>query len=122
LRRKAWDGTSRAVRVVAFALLLAACHGDAAEGPVDASQVFASACAKCHGPRGQPSEQMVVRFGVRDLTAPEFRVRATSELVEAQVRGGSKNKLMPAFEGALTDPEIKAVAHFVASSQFLARP
>ena len=37
----------------------------------------------------------------------------TPALVENQVRHGSKNKLMPAFEGALTDAQIKAVAAYV---------
>jgi mono/diheme cytochrome c family protein len=80
--------------------------------------VFASTCATCHGPGGKPSALMTERLGVRDLTAPEFRARVTPALVEAQVRTGSKNKLMPAFEGALGDAQIKAVAGYVAGKQF----
>lgn len=64
---------------------------------------------------------MTQRIGVRDLTAAEFRARVTPELVEAQVRTGSKNKLMPAFDGALTADQIKAVAAYVASKQFAAK-
>jgi cytochrome c oxidase cbb3-type subunit 3 len=99
---------------------LAGCNtnpgGDATAG----AAVFQSACAACHGPDGKPTETMIARLGVRDLTAPEFRARATPGLVEQQVRSGSKNKLMPAFAEAMNDGQIKAVAAFVASPQFLA--
>jgi mono/diheme cytochrome c family protein len=110
--------TANAARLLLVACLLAACGDDVAGGAVDGAQVFASACATCHGPQGKPSEQMLTRLGVRDLTAPEFRGRVTQALVEAQVRGGSKNKLMPAFQDALSDVQITAVAGFVASRQF----
>ena len=89
-------------------------------GTADGAAVFAQACAVCHGPTGKPPEAMVVRLNVRDLTAPEMRARISPTLVEAQVRGGSKNKLMPAFDGALSDAQIKAVAAYVASPQFVA--
>ena len=39
-------------------------------------------------------------------------------LVEQQVRHGSQNKLMPAFEGAISDAQIRAVAAYVASTSF----
>jgi len=80
--------------------------------------VFAASCAVCHGPEGKPNELNASRLGVRDLTSPEFRARVNPELVEAQVRLGSKNKLMPSFEGALDDRQIRAVAAFVAAPKF----
>jgi mono/diheme cytochrome c family protein len=88
--------------------------GVAKAGP-DGRDVFQSMCATCHGPDGRPSGAMAARLGVRDLTSGEFRARVTPALVEQQVRTGSKNKLMPSFEGALDDAQIKAVAAFVAS-------
>ncbi len=98
-------------------LAIAACGHDAG-GPVDGPQIFASTCATCHGPSGKPNALMTERLGVRDLTSPEFRARVTPALVEAQVRAGSKNKLMPSFEGALGDAQIKAVAAYVADKRF----
>ena len=89
-----------------------------AGGSTDGRTVFRSVCATCHGEEGKPSETMVAKLGVRDLTSPEFRARVTPALVEAQVRTGSKNKLMPAFGGAISDAQIKAVAAYVASPQF----
>jgi mono/diheme cytochrome c family protein len=65
---------------------------------------------------------MAARLGVRDLAAAEFRARVTPAVVEHQVRAGSKNKLMPSFEGAIDDAQITAVSAYVASPQFVAPP
>ena len=84
--------------------------------------MYESLCATCHGPDGRPPAAMVARLGVRDLTAAEYRARVTPDLVEQQVRAGSKNKLMPSFAGVLDDAQIKAIAAYVASPQFVAPP
>lgn len=99
-----------------------ACNRDPAGGATDGATVFSMLCAACHGPDGRPAAAMVARLGVRDLTAPEFRARVAASgpgLVEQQVRHGSQNKLMPAFEGAISDAQIRAVAAYVASASFL---
>jgi mono/diheme cytochrome c family protein len=104
---------------------LAGCGRDPSGGPGsarDGRAVFQSLCTNCHGPDGRPPAAMVARLGVRDLTAPEFRARVTPELVEQQVRKGSRSKLMPSFEGVVDDAQITAVAAFVASPQFVAPP
>ena len=101
-------------------VLVTACErGDVAGGASDGASIFQSACVTCHGPRGKPVEAMVARLGVRDLTAPELRAKITPGLVEAQVRKGSQNKLMPSFQGALSDAQIRAVAAYVASPEFV---
>ena len=89
-----------------------------AGGSTDGAAVFGSVCAACHGPTGKPDATMVARLGVKDLTDPALRPTLTAAHVEAQVRHGSANKLMPALEGALTDAQIKAVAAHVASPAF----
>jgi len=94
--------------------------GGTTDGKEDGKAVFQTMCATCHGPDGRPPEAMVARIGVRNLADPEFRARVTPELVEHQVRAGSKTKLMPAFAGALSDAQITAVATWVASPQFAA--
>jgi len=81
-------------------------------------QVYQSVCATCHGADGTPTAAMIARLNVRDLSSPEMRKKITPALVEAQVRKGSSNKLMPSFEGALTDAQIKDVADYVASPSF----
>jgi mono/diheme cytochrome c family protein len=85
----------------------------------DGKAVYDMICVTCHGPTGTPDATMVAKLGVKDLRAPELRSRITTYLVESQVKHGSKNKLMPAFEGALNDVQIKAVADYVSSPQFL---
>ena len=117
------DSTWQTVTVKPWILLLVfvvACdRGEVAGGAADGAKVFQSVCATCHGPTGKPPEAMVARLGVHDLTAPALRAKITPAFVESQVRKGSQNKLMPAFEGALSDAQIKAVAAYVASSQFV---
>lgn len=100
-------------------LLVTACSGDPTGGSVEGPKVFESMCSSCHGPTGKPSEAMVARLGVRDLTDPKLRATLTPAHVELQIRNGSANKLMPAFQGALTDAQIKAVAAYVASPAFM---
>jgi mono/diheme cytochrome c family protein len=118
------DSTWHVVTVKRWILLglgLLACSREPVGGSVDGAQIYASVCAACHGPRGTPTESMAARLGVRDLAAPELRERITPALVEAQVRTGSANKLMPAFEGALSEEQIRAVSSYVASPALLAR-
>ena len=110
-------------RLAASSILLvfvAACDRGAT-GSTDGPAVFASVCATCHGATGKPAEAMVARLGVRDLTDPSVRTRLSAAHVEQQIRKGSQNKLMPSFQGALTDAQIKAVAEYVASDSFVKR-
>jgi len=107
-----------ALALACFAL--AACDRELATGSLDGAEIFRARCATCHGDRGQPPEAMVARLGVKDLTARELRAKITPELVGAQVRHGSQNKLMPSFAGALSDEQIDAVAAYVASPGFVA--
>jgi mono/diheme cytochrome c family protein len=100
-------------------LVVDGCHGDVAGGEVDGAKIFERACTMCHGPTGKPDAAMVARIGVKDLTSPELRARITPALVAKQVRAGSRQ--MPAFQGALTEQQIEAVASYVASPQFLER-
>jgi mono/diheme cytochrome c family protein len=110
-----------AVVVAVAAPVGAACNRDPAGGASDGATVYATLCATCHGPDGRPPAAMVARLGVRDLTAAELRARIAAAgpgLVEQQVRHGSQNKLMPAFEGAISDAQIRAVAAYVAAPAF----
>ena len=102
-----------------FVALLAGCGSDAAGIATDGAQIFQSVCATCHGAGGKPSDAMIAKLNVRDLTAREFRARVTPALVEAQIHAGSKNKLMPSFDGVLSEPQIKAVAGYVANATFV---
>ena len=100
-------------RSLLLALVVAGCSSPVAGGSVDGPAVFAAACATCHGSTGQPPASMAAALGVRDLTSAEFVARRTPALIEAQVRHGSTNQKMPAFVGAMTDDQIRAVAAYV---------
>jgi mono/diheme cytochrome c family protein len=104
-----------------FALiLLAAVSGCSSAADLkDGRQVYDQICVTCHGPTGTPDATMVAKLGVKDLRSAELRKKFTTYFIENQVKHGSKNKAMPAFEGALTDIQIKAVADYVASPSFL---
>jgi mono/diheme cytochrome c family protein len=108
--------------VVGLGLSVVACNHDPTGGSTDAPKIFHDLCSTCHGERGQPPTAMVVRLGVKDLTAPALRAKITPELVEKQIRNGSENKLMPAFDGLIRDDQIRAVAGWVASPEFLTAP
>jgi mono/diheme cytochrome c family protein len=109
-------GPTWVVAALAGLALSAGCDRPVAGGAVDGKEVFAAACATCHGAEGTPPPSMAAQLGVRDLRSPEFRARTTVELVEHQVRTGSSNKLMPAFAGALSEAQIRAVATYVTSA------
>ncbi|MBX3162783.1 MAG: cytochrome c [Deltaproteobacteria bacterium] len=106
----------------ALAIALAACKVNAAGDSTDGRDLFASQCSACHGPTGRPTEMMVERFGVKDLTAPDVRRDMTPASVERQIRRGSANFKMPSFEGQLTDAQIRVLAEFVAGSTFVPPP
>jgi cytochrome c oxidase cbb3-type subunit 3 len=101
------------MRAASIAILLAGCGGGGslAGDTTDGAEVFAQVCAACHGPTGAPNATMVSTLGVRNLTTPEFRARATVELIEHQVRNGSGK--MPPQASRLSDPQIEAVAKYV---------
>lgn len=96
--------------VLALAVLTqGACNSQVAGGEADGAKVFAGACARCHGPNGRPDPGMVAKLGVKDLTKPELQARLSDKDIRQQILQGSKNKQMPSFDGALTEPQIEAV-------------
>ncbi|HPH67978.1 MAG TPA: cytochrome c [Kofleriaceae bacterium] len=106
--------------VAAAAALLLACNRQVAGGSTDGAKVYEGACASCHGAAGKPSVSMASSLNVRDLTDPAFRARVTPALVELQVRKGSSNKIMPGFEGTLSDAQISSVVAFIVAGNFAA--
>lgn len=106
---------SRLAAVLALALLpgLAGCDRKVAGGAADGPRIFAEACARCHGADGRPPVQMVQSLGVKDLTAAEFTARRDRRAIVHQIRSGAQSGRMPAFAGALTEPQIEAVADYV---------
>ena len=89
-----------------------ACSDDKlAGGSTDGPKIFQDACARCHGAKGIPTAGMKARAGVKPLNS-ERAVGMSDEQLLEQIRNGSKNRMMPSFQGALSDAQLKAlVAH-----------
>ena len=100
--------------MLAFVLCAgAACSRPAAERtPVDASALFAQACAKCHAADGTGGLPMAVN-GPRptDLTTAEWqRSRSDVEIVSA-IRNG--RGAMPPFQDVLSSQQVDALGAYV---------
>lgn len=94
-------------------LLVAACgNSKIADGSVDGARIYNDACARCHGASGVPTPGMAARTGVKPLNTARVAELGDEEIAE-QIRRGSKNKMMPAFQGALSDTQIAALVEYV---------
>lgn len=110
-------------RLAAFAAVLL-CAGAAAcadpapaaqnEPPVDARQLFAQACAKCHGPDGAGGLPMA-DGGPKpiDLRDPQWQgSRSDAEITDAILKGRGA---MPPFEGVLSSKQVLALVRHIRS-------
>jgi mono/diheme cytochrome c family protein len=110
--------TRRTLGLCGLALLFgagAACSrsSPAAERtPVDASALFAQACAKCHADDGTGGLPMAVN-GPRpaDLTTADWQRSRTDAEIVAAIRHG--RGAMPPFQDVLTPPQIDALGAHV---------
>lgn len=102
------------VVIVSAALLLLAMCADANAASIDGAAVYAKACAACHGDdgRGRTAAEVGFTQPLPDFTDCDFATREQDGDWSAIVhRGGPVRafaRLMPAFEGALSDDEIDA--------------
>ena len=97
-----------------LALALSPACGDSriAGGSVDGAEIFQTACARCHGAAGVPDRGMAARTGVKPLTSERVRTKLSDDQLRDQILNGSKNRMMPAFQGAMSEEQVVAlVAH-----------
>ena len=73
----------------------------------EASDLFSTRCASCHGPDGKGKTKMGEKLGVPDLTT----LKASPAEMEKAISDG-KGKMM-AYKGKLTPEQIKAVSGYV---------
>lgn len=92
-----------------FVLLLVLTLGVAIVYAQDNAALYKSKCALCHGPDGKGSVAGL-KMGAKDFHSPEAAKASDAEWFNIIKKG--KNK-MPAYDGKLTDAQIKELVSYV---------
>ena len=77
----------------------------------DAAALYKSKCLVCHGADGKGSPAGL-KLGVKDFHSPDVAKMSDAELFEATKKGKGK---MPAYDGKLTDDQIKGLIKYIRS-------
>ena len=105
---------NRATRTAAiFLLALFAGHFSLAQS--SGADTFKAKCAMCHGDDGLGNTPVGKSMGVVSYKSPDV-LKLTNAEMTAIVKNG-KDKKMPAFNGQLTDAQIKDVLLYIRSLQ-----
>lgn len=99
--------SQEATDVVNYVLSLSGGTSDAASA-ARGSTVFEEQCTSCHGPGGEGNADM----GSPNLTDAKWLYGGDREAIMASVSDG-RNGVMPAWEGRLSDAQIKELALYV---------
>ena len=83
-----------------------------AGGSTDGPKLYKEACSRCHGAEGVPSQAMQNRNGVKPLNTERAKGMSDEELLD-QIRNGSKNRMMPAFQGAMSEAQMTALIAYI---------
>lgn len=103
----------QAIRAAAIFVLAASMAG-AAFAQAPGADTYKAKCAMCHGADGQAATPMGKTMKIASFKAPEM-LKATDALFTASTKNG-KGK-MPAYNGKLTDAQIKDVIAFIRTLQ-----
>jgi cytochrome c oxidase cbb3-type subunit 3 len=107
------DGVLKAAEISAVADYARALSGLPTEKGADAAlgkKVFADNCALCHGPDGKGNREL----GAPNLTDKIWLYGSAKETIMEGVRNG-RGGVMPAWQGRLSEPTIKALTVYVYS-------
>jgi len=129
----------RAVGLALFVLLLASCAGlnseprivstlpardlgvananQPASGTSEGARIFRERCTPCHGDGGRGDGPLVRASQIAappDFTQPTTMTVRTLQEIFGVITSGRIEKMMPPWEGALSEAERQAVAGFVA--------
>lgn len=74
-----------------------------------AADIYKSKCQGCHGPNGKASA-IGKKLGAKDFQDPDVQKMSRSDVIKVTSEG--KNK-MPAYQGRLTDDQIKELAKYI---------
>lgn len=90
-----------------FVLALAMSTSAAAQ---DAAALYKTKCVACHAADGSGDTPVGKKLGVKSFSDPEVAKSTDAAWIDATKKG--KNK-MPAYEGKLTDDQIKDLVTFI---------
>lgn len=78
----------------------------------DAAAIYKSKCQVCHGEDGKGDTPVAKKLGVKDFHDPEVAKQSDAQLFDLVKKGKDK---MPAYDGKLTDDQIKQLVKFIRS-------
>lgn len=78
-------------------------------------QLWTKKCANCHGDDGKAQTKLGKKYKADDFTDAGWQARHDDAKIEKAIRQGKPKSKMKAFEGKLTDAEIKALVQVVRS-------
>jgi mono/diheme cytochrome c family protein len=99
---------------MASVILLAASFAVPVFAQGDAAGVFKAKCAMCHGADGLAATPMAKNMKVLSFKAPEMVKASDTQLIASTKNGKGK---MPAYNGKLTDAQIKDVVAYIRTLQ-----
>jgi len=94
--------------------IAAACDHEPTTGSAAGARVYRELCASCHGASGVPSDGARA-LGAKDLTDRKLHERLGDADLRRQIRDGSTNKRMPAFERMVDNTTLDALVLHVRS-------
>jgi mono/diheme cytochrome c family protein len=101
------------IRAAAITLALTVTSGSV-PAQTGAADTYKSKCAACHGPDGLANTPVAKPLGVKPYNDPDVLKLSNADLT-AIIKNG-KNK-MPAFNGKLTDAQIKDLLAYIHTLQ-----
>jgi len=100
----------RIIRASIVVMALAFVFSTASFAADSGADVFKGKCASCHGADGKGETTMGKNLKLKDLGSADVQKKSDAELTDVITKG---KKPMPAYEGKLTDDQIKDVVKYI---------
>ena len=100
------------MKVSVLALLFALGCSTLVYAQDDTAALYKTKCQACHGQDGKGDTPVGKKLGVKDFHSPEVAKMSDQELFEITKKGKEK---MPAYNGKLTDDQIKSLIKYIRS-------
>lgn len=78
----------------------------------DAAALYKSKCVSCHAADGSGNTPVGTKLGVKSVNDPEMAKQSDAEWIDVTKKGKGK---MPAYDGKLTDGQIKGLVTYMRS-------